>query len=292
MQSIASRIATELTVREQQVTAAIQLLDEGATVPFISRYRKEVTGGLDDTQMRSLEERFNYIRELEDRRTAILASIEEQGKLTPELKQAINLAETKTRLEDLYLPFKVKRRTKGQIAIEAGLEPLADLIYGDPTVQPEQAAVTFVNAELGVADVKAALDGAKFILMERFSEDAELVGRLRQFMFDEANITATLVSGKDKEPGKEQAAAKFKDYFEHCEPLNGTPSHRALAMFRARREGFISIKVDLITEEDLGHPCESMIARQLNIENLGRPRDNWLGQVVRWTWRIKLHTHL
>ena len=292
MQSIASRIATELKVREQQVTAAIQLLDEGATVPFISRYRKEVTGGLDDTQMRSLEERLNYIRELEDRRTAILASIEEQGKLTPELKQVINLAETKTRLEDLYLPFKVKRRTKGQIAIEAGLEPLADLIYGDPTVQPEQAAAAFVNAELGVADVKAALDGAKFILMERFSEDAELVGRLRQFMFDEANITATLVNGKDKEPGKEQAAAKFKDYFEHCEPLNGTPSHRALAMFRARREGFISIKVDLITEEDLGHPCESMIARQFNIENLGRPGDNWLAEVVRWTWRIKLHTHL
>ncbi|MDB4352564.1 RNA-binding transcriptional accessory protein [Porticoccaceae bacterium] len=292
MQSIASRIANELKVGENQVTAAIQLLDEGATVPFISRYRKEVTGGLDDTQMRNLEERLNYIRELEDRRKSILASIEEQGKLTPELKQAINLAETKTRLEDLYLPYKVKRRTKGQIAIEAGLEPLADSLYGDPTQDPEHVAATFVNIELGIADTKAALDGAKFILMERFSEDAELVGRLRQFMFDEANITATLVSGSDKEPGKEQAAAKFKDYFEHSEPLNTTPSHRALAMFRARREGFISIRVDLITEEGLGHPCESMIAGQVNIEHLGRPADDWLAEVVRWTWRIKLHTHL
>ena len=292
MQSIASRIASELQVGENQVTAAIQLLDEGATVPFISRYRKEVTGGLDDTQMRSLEERLNYIRELEDRRKSILASIEEQGKLTPELKQAINLAETKTRLEDLYLPFKVKRRTKGQIAIEAGLEPLADSLYSDPSQNPEQTAAAFVNPELGIADTKAALDGAKFILMERFSEDAELLGRLRQFMSDEANITAALVSGKDKEPGKEQAAAKFKDYFEHSEPLNSTPSHRALAMFRARREGFISIRVDLITEEGLGHPCESMIARQVKIENLGRPADEWLAEVVRWTWRIKLHTHL
>ena len=292
MQSIASRIASELQVGENQVTAAIQLLDEGATVPFISRYRKEVTGGLDDTQMRSLEERLNYIRELEDRRKSILASIEEQGKLTPELKQAINLAETKTRLEDLYLPFKVKRRTKGQIAIEAGLEPLADSLYSDPSQNPEQTAAAFVNPELGIADTKAALDGAKFILMERFSEDAELLGRLRQFMSDEANITAALVSGKDKEPGKEQAAAKFKDYFEHSEPLNSTPSHRALAMFRARREGFISIRVDLITEEGLGHPCESMIARQVEIENLGRPADEWLAEVVRWTWRIKLHTHL
>ena len=292
MQSIASRIASELQVGENQVTAAIQLLDEGATVPFISRYRKEVTGGLDDTQMRSLEERLNYIRELEDRRKSILASIEEQGKLTPELKQAINLAETKTRLEDLYLPFKVKRRTKGQIAIEAGLEPLAESLYSDPSQNPEQTAAAFVNPELGIADTKAALDGAKFILMERFSEDAELLGRLRQFMSDEANITAALVSGKDKEPGKEQAAAKFKDYFEHSEPLNSTPSHRALAMFRARREGFISIRVDLITEEGLGHPCESMISRQVKIENLGRPADEWLAEVVRWTWRIKLHTHL
>ncbi len=292
MQSIASRIANELSITESQVTAAIDLLDEGATVPFISRYRKEVTGGLDDTQMRNLEERLNYIRELEDRRKSILASIDEQGKLTPALQQTINQAETKTRLEDLYLPYKVKRRTKGQIAIEAGLERLAERLYGDPTQDPEQAAAEFLNPEHGIDDTKAALDGAKFILMERFSENAELIGSLRQFMFNEAHITASLISGKDKQPGKEQAAAKFKDYFEHSEPLKTTPSHRALAMFRARREGFISIKVDLMLEDDAGHPCETMVAQQVAIEHLGRPADDWLREVVRWTWRIKLHTHL
>ncbi len=292
MQSIASRIANELSITESQVTAAIDLLDEGATVPFISRYRKEVTGGLDDTQMRNLEERLNYIRELEDRRKSILASIDEQGKLTPALQQTINQAETKTRLEDLYLPYKVKRRTKGQIAIEAGLELLAERLYGDPTQDPEQAAAEFLNPEHGIDDTKAALDGAKFILMERFSENAELIGSLRQFMFNEAHITASLISGKDKQPGKEQAAAKFKDYFEHSEPLKTTPSHRALAMFRARREGFISIKVDLMLEDDAGHPCETMVAQQVAIEHLGRPADDWLREVVRWTWRIKLHTHL
>ena len=292
MQSIASRIANELSITESQVTAAIDLLDEGATVPFISRYRKEVTGGLDDTQMRNLEERLNYIRELEDRRKSILASIDEQGKLTPALQQTINQAETKTRLEDLYLPYKVKRRTKGQIAIEAGLERLAERLYGDPTQDPEQAAAEFLNPEHGIDDTKAALDGAKFILMERFSENAELIGSLRQFMFNEAYITASLISGKDKQPGKEQAAAKFKDYFEHSEPLKTTPSHRALAMFRARREGFISIKVDLMLEDDAGHPCETMVAQQVAIEHLGRPADDWLREVVRWTWRIKLHTHL
>ena len=292
MQSIASRIANELSITESQVTAAIDLLDEGATVPFISRYRKEVTGGLDDTQMRNLEERLNYIRELEDRRKSILASINEQGKLTPALQQTINQAETKTRLEDLYLPYKVKRRTKGQIAIEAGLELLAERLYGDPTQDPEQAAAEFLNPEHGIDDTKAALDGAKFILMERFSENAELIGSLRQFMFNEAHITASLISGKDKQPGKEQAAAKFKDYFEHSEPLKTTPSHRALAMFRARREGFISIKVDLMLEDDAGHPCETMVAQQVAIEHLGRPADDWLREVVRWTWRIKLHTHL
>ena len=292
MQSIASRIANELKITENQVTAAIELLDEGATVPFISRYRKEVTGGLDDTQMRNLEERLNYLRELEDRRKSVLASIDEQGKLSPELQQAINQAETKTRLEDLYLPYKVKRRTKGQIAIEAGLEPLAERLYGDPTQDPEQTAAEFLNPEHGIDDTKAALDGAKFILMERFSEDAELIGSLRQFIFNEAHITASLISGKDEQPGKEQAAAKFKDYFEHSEPLKTTPSHRALAMFRARREGFISIKVDLVIDADAGHPCETMVAQQVAIEHLGRPADDWLREVVRWTWRIKLHTHL
>ena len=292
MQSIASRIANELNVNETQVAASVAMLDEGATVPFISRYRKEVTGGLDDTQMRNLQERLNYLRELEDRRKSILSSIEEQGKLTPQLILAINQAETKTRLEDLYLPFKVKRRTKGQIAIEAGLEPLADLLYGDPNEDPELAAGEYIGVAKGIADAKAALDGAKYILMERFSEDAELIGNLRHFMVAEAQISSRLIAGKDTEAGKAQQAAKFKDYFEHSEALKTAPSHRALAMFRARREGFVSIKVDITTEAIEGHPCETMVARHVAIKQLGRSADNWLGEVVRWTWRIKLHTHL
>ena len=292
MQSIASRIANELNVNETQVAASVALLDEGATVPFISRYRKEVTGGLDDTQMRNLQERLNYLRELEDRRKSILSSIEEQGKLTPQLILAINQAETKTRLEDLYLPFKVKRRTKGQIAIEAGLEPLADLLYGDPNEDPELAAGEYIGVAKGIADAKAALDGAKYILMERFSEDAELIGNLRHFMVAEAQISSRLIAGKDTEAGKAQQAAKFKDYFEHSEALKTAPSHRALAMFRARSEGFVSIKVDITTEAIEGHPCETMVARHVAIKQLGRPADNWLAEVVRWTWRIKLHTHL
>ena len=292
MQSIAIRIAKELNVKETQVAAAVALLDEGATVPFISRYRKEATGGLDDTQMRNLQERLGYLRELEDRRKSILSSIEEQGKLTPQLSLAINQAETKTRLEDLYLPYKVKRRTKGQIAIEAGLEPLADLLYSDPSKDPEQAADQYIDIDRGIADVKSALDGAKYILMERFSEDAELIGNLRHFMVTEAQISSSLITGKDTEVGKAQQAAKFKDYFEHSEPLKTTPSHRALAMFRARREGFVSINVDITTEAIEGHPCETMIARHVAIEQMGRLADNWLTEVVRWTWRIKLHTHL
>ena len=292
MQSIAIRIANELNVKETQVAAAVALLDEGATVPFISRYRKEATGGLDDTQMRNLQERLGYLRELEDRRKSILSSIEEQGKLTPQLSLAINQAETKTRLEDLYLPYKVKRRTKGQIAIEAGLEPLADLLYSDPSKDPEQAADQYIDIDRGIADVKSALDGAKYILMERFSEDAELIGNLRHFMVTEAQISSSLITGKDTEVGKAQQAAKFKDYFEHSEPLKTTPSHRALAMFRARREGFVSINVDITTEAIEGHPCETMIARHVAIEQMGRLADNWLTEVVRWTWRIKLHTHL
>ena len=292
MQSIASRIANELNVNETQVAASVAMLDEGATVPFISRYRKEVTGGLDDTQMRNLQERLNYLRELEDRRKSILNSIEEQGKLTPQLILAINQAETKTRLEDLYLPFKVKRRTKGQIAIEAGLEPLADLLYGDPNEDPELAAGEYIGVAKGIADAKAALDGAKYILMERFSENAELIGNLRHFMVAEAQISSRRIAGKDTEAGKAQQAAKFKDYFEHSEALKTAPSHRALAMFRARREGFVSIKVDITTEAIEGHPCETMVARHVAIKQLGRPADNWLAEVVRWTWRIKLHTHL
>ena len=292
MQSIAIRIANELNVKETQVAAAVALLDEGATVPFISRYRKEATGGLDDTQMRNLQERLGYLRELEDRRKSILSSIEEQGKLTPQLSLAIKQAETKTRLEDLYLPYKVKRRTKGQIAIEAGLQPLADLLYSDPSKDPEQAAGQYIDIDRGIADTKSALDGAKYILMERFSEDAELIGNLRHFMVTEAQISSSLITGKDTEAGKAQQAAKFKDYFEHSEPLKTTPSHRALAMFRARREGFVSINVDITTEAIEGHPCEAMIARHVAIEQIGRLADNWLTEVVRWTWRIKLHTHL
>jgi len=292
MQSIAIRIANELNVNETQVAEAVALLDEGATVPFISRYRKEATGGLDDTQMRNLQERLGYLRELEDRRKSILSSIEEQGKLTSQLTLAISQAETKTRLEDLYLPYKLKRRTKGQIAIEAGLQPLADLLYSDPSKDPEQAAGQYIDIDRGIADAKSALDGAKYILMERFSEDAELIGNLRHFMVTEAQISSSLITGKDTEAGKAQQAAKFKDYFEHSEPLKTTPSHRALAMFRARREGFVSINVDITTEAVEGHPCEAMIARHVAIEQMGRLADNWLTEVVRWTWRIKLHTHL
>ena len=292
MQSIAIRIANELNVNETQVAEAVALLDEGATVPFISRYRKEATGGLDDTQMRNLQERLGYLRELEDRRKSILSSIEEQGKLTSQLTLAISQAETKTRLEDLYLPYKLKRRTKGQIAIEAGLQPLADLLYSDPSKDPEQAAGQYIDIDRGIAEAKSALDGAKYILMERFSEDAELIGNLRHFMVTEAQISSSLITGKDTEAGKAQQAAKFKDYFEHSEPLKTTPSHRALAMFRARREGFVSINVDITTEAIEGHPCEAVIARHVAIEQMGRLADNWLTEVVRWTWRIKLHTHL
>ncbi|WP_461516206.1 Tex family protein [Porticoccus sp.] len=286
MEKIQHQIATEINVKPAQVAAAIQLLDEGATVPFISRYRKEVTGGLDDTQMRTLEERLGYLRELEERRSTILASVEEQGKLTPELRQAILGADTKTRLEDLYLPYKPKRRTKGQIAIEAGLEPLADALFNDPNLDPEQQAQAYINADLGVADSKAALDGAKYILMERFSEDADLIGQLRRYLKQEATLSAAVINGKESE------GEKFRDYFEHSEPLKNTPSHRALAMFRGRREGILSVKVDVTTEATDGHPCETMIANHLSIENKGRPADAWLAEVVRWTWKIKLHVHL
>ncbi|GAB3105629.1 RNA-binding transcriptional accessory protein [Aestuariicella hydrocarbonica] len=297
MKSISARIAEEIGAQEQQVNAAVSLLDEGATVPFIARYRKEVTGGLDDTQMRNLEERLRYLRELEDRRAAILKSIDEQGKLTPELTADINSAETKNRLEDLYLPYKPKRRTKGQIAKEAGLEPLANDLQADPTLAPEVEALKYiVGGELNdnseeaqkITDLKAALDGAKYILMERFSEDANLLGRLRDFLKTEGTITARVMDGKQAE------AAKFQDYFEHDEPLKSIPSHRALAMFRGRNEGFLSIAVTVGDAEDrtVAHPCEAMIADFWEIRDQGRAADKWLGEVVRWTWRVKLLTHL
>lgn len=287
MDSINSRIAQELGVRPQQVEAAVALLDEGSTVPFIARYRKEVTGSLDDTQLRHLDERLRYLRELDDRRASILASIEEQGKLTPELARDIKLADTKTRLEDLYLPYKQKRRTKGQIALEAGLGELADGLFNDPQLSPETEAARFVDADKGVADVKAALEGAKYILMERFAEDAGLLEKLRNFLKQEAVLSARLVAGKEED------GAKFRDYFAHDELLRTTPSHRALAIFRGRNEGILSASLK-VGEELPGtlHPCELMIASHVGIENRDRPADKWLGEVVRWTWKVKLYTHL
>jgi uncharacterized protein len=287
MDSINKRIAAELGVLPQQVAAAVALLDEGSTVPFIARYRKEVTGSLDDTQLRHLEERLRYLREMDERRAAILASIEEQGKLTPELTREINDADTKTRLEDLYLPYKQKRRTKGQIALEAGLGELADGLFNDPTLNPEEQAARFVDAEKGFADVKAVLEGAKYILMERFAEDASLLDKLRSFLKNEATLSARVVAGKEAE------GAKFSDYFEHDEALKGVPSHRALAIFRGRNEGILGASLK-VGDEAPGtmHPCELMIAERFGIEQRGRAADKWLGEVVRWTWKVKLYTHL
>ena len=287
MLSINNRIAEELGVRPQQVAAAVQLLDEGSTVPFIARYRKEVTGSLDDTQLRNLEERLRYLRELDDRRTSILASIEEQGKLTPELTREINLADTKTRLEDLYLPYKQKRRTKGQIALEAGLGELADALFNDPSLTPESEAARFIDAEKGFADTKAVLEGAKYILMERFAEDASLLSNLRGYLKDNATLSARVIAGKENE------GAKFRDYFEHDEKLKGAPSHRALAIFRGRNEGILTASLK-VGDELPGtlHPCEGMIAERFGIANQGRAADKWLGEVVRWTWKVKLYTHL
>jgi len=286
--SITLIIANELKVREQQVIAAIGLLDEGATVPFISRYRKEVTDSLDDTQLRRLEERLSYLREMADRKNSILKSIEEQGKLTPELALSIETSQTKTELEDIYLPYKPKRRTKGQIAIEAGLEPLANKLITDPTLQPEEQASAFINSEHKIETTKDALDGAKFILMERLSEDAQLLGQLREFLKQHASICSSLIEAKEAE------GQKFKDYFEHSEPLGSIPSHRALALFRGRNEGILSLTTGLIEadETSTGHPCEGMVARHWNIRQEERAADKWLAEVVRWTWRIKLLPHL
>ena len=288
IRQIANVISTELQVDQQQVDAAIKLLDEGATVPFISRYRKEVTGGLDDSQMRTLEDRLRYLRELEDRRGSILKSITEQEKLTPELEAEIRAAETKNRLEDLYLPYKQKRRTKGQIAKEAGLQPLADALFGDRSLDPEQLATNFIDPEKGISDVKSALDGAKYILMEHFSEDANLLAKLRDFLWTEGNLSSRINADKA------QQGEKFGDYFEHDEPINEAPSHRALAMFRGRNEGILSVSIVIgdPEEKSLTHPCEIMVADHWKIRDEGRPADRWLKEVIRWTWRIKLYTHL
>lgn len=288
MKTIPQRIAEELAVREAQVNAAIGLLDEGATVPFIARYRKEVTGALDDSQMRQLEERLHYLREMEDRRGTILASIEEQGKLSDALKKSILEADTKNRLEDLYLPYKQKRRTKAQIAREAGLEPLADTLLENPAQQPEQVAEAYFNADAGFADTKAVLDGARQILMERFAEDADLLAKLRDFLAENVQLCSSLVAGK------EQEGAKFRDYFEHIEPLKKVPSHRALAMFRGRNEGVLNLSLVMHADEKPtdAHPCEAMVAEHWQVVDKEREADKWLREAVRWTWRVKLLTHL
>ncbi|QDX80627.1 RNA-binding transcriptional accessory protein [Denitratisoma sp. DHT3] len=291
---IEHRIAEELGVRPQQVFAAVQLLDEGATVPFIARYRKEVTDGLDDTQLRNLEERLGYLRELEERRGAIIASVEEQGKLTPELRLELENAETKQRLEDLYLPYKPKRRTKAQIAREAGLEPLADALLADPTLSPEEEAAKYVNTaaeppEQHVPDVKAALDGARQILMERFAEDAALLEKLRVHLNDYGLLVSAVVEGKETE------GAKFRDWFEFKEAIRDMPSHRALALLRGRNEGVL--RLALKTEPELedpprGSPCEAMVAGHFGLKDQGRAADRWLLETARWAWMVKLSLHL
>ena len=287
MLTIEQKIAEEIVAKPAQVQAAIELLDGGATVPFIARYRKEVTGGLDDTQLRNLEERLRYLRELEERRAAILASITEQGKLSDELKKEILHADTKARLEDLYLPYKPKRRTKAQIAREAGLQPLADGLREDPTQKPEEFAQRFIDAEKGVADIKSALDGARAILLEEFSEDAALVGELRGWLTDRGQVRAKVVAGKENE------GAKFRDYFDHAEPIKAIPSHRMLALFRARNEGIIDLELEPTTEPDQGHAeAEGRVAAHFGISQRGRAADTWLLETCRQTWRIKLHLHL
>ncbi|MEJ5209128.1 Tex family protein [Denitratimonas sp. CY0512] len=298
---IAQTIATDIAAQPAQVTAAIALLDEGATVPFIARYRKEVTGGLDDTQLRLLEERLSYLRELEDRRAAVIASIEEQGKMSDALRADLLAADTKARLEDLYLPYKPKRRTKGQIAREAGLEPLADALFNDPSLTPEAVAAGYVDTEKGVADVKAALDGARAILLERFAEDAALVGEMRNFLHAHGRVRARVIAGKETE------GAKYRDYFDHVEAVAQIPSHRLLALFRASKEGIIDLALlpfsssapKIVASDALddaiaaGHAeAEGRVAVHVGIADHGRAGDRWLLDTVRQTWRVKLHLHL
>ena len=288
-QQISQLIAQELNVRDSQILAAIQLLDDGNTIPFIARYRKEATGGLDDTQLRHFETRLIYLRELEDRRQTILKSIEEQGKLTDELRDKIQVTQSKTELEDLYLPFKPKRRTKGQIAIEAGLEPLADLLWNEPKAVPETTALDYVNAEKGVADVKTALDGARYILMERFAEDAGLLAKVRDYLSKNALIVSKVIEGKEAE------GAKFQDYFDHQELLKNVPSHRALAMFRGRNEGILQLSLNADPEAEEGNRqsyCEEIIRDYLGVRFTGQPADKWREQVIAWTWKIKVALHL
>ena len=283
--AIETRIAKAVGASVDQVRAAVDLLDEGATVPFIARYRKEVTGGLDDTQLRDLQEQLIYQRELEERRASILQALRDSGKLTEELERDIWAADTKQRLEDLYLPYKPKRRTRAQVAREAGLEPLAMMLWEDPMRDPETQAAAFVNPDKGVADVRAALDGARDILAEVFFENADMLEELREFLWKKAYLVSKVVPEKETDP----AAAKYSDYFDYDEPIETVPSHRALAVFRGRQEGLLTVKV-LLTEEEEAlpvHPCQALIARAHGIKNLGRPADVWLAGVVRWCWRVK-----
>ncbi|HDL9481049.1 TPA: RNA-binding transcriptional accessory protein [Vibrio cholerae] len=287
--AICHQIAQELNVRPEQVIAAVTLIDDGNTVPFIARYRKEVTGGLDDTQLRNLDSRLAYLREMDDRRQTILKSIQEQGKLTPELEQAILSADSKNRLEDLYLPYKPKRRTKGQIAIEAGLEPLADTLWTQPNTDPESEAAKYINAEKGVADSKAALDGARAIVMERIAEDANLLEKIRQHLNRNAEIVSRVVEGK------EQAGEKFKDYFDHREPISKAPSHRALAMLRGRNEGFLTLTLNAdpeLEESARQSYCETLIAEHYGIHLSQATADAWRKQVISWAWKIKISMHM
>ena len=298
--SIEQRLAAEISAKPAQVAAAVALLDEGATVPFIARYRKEATGGLDDVQLRLLEERLRYLRELEERRAAIIASINEQNKMTPELLDAIGHAADKTRLEDLYLPYKPKRRTKAQIALEAGLLPLADALLADPMLNPEEEAGNYLKPAFtseqgdnpGVPDTKAALEGARFILMERFAEDAELLQGLREYLQTHGVVEAKVIEGK------EEAAAKYADYFDYDEPISAIPSHRALALLRGRREELLNVTLRLDSEAEKPkwdapfNPCEARIAKRFGIVNQNRPADKWLADLVRWTWRVKSFLHL
>ena len=288
---IARRIAEEIGCRPPQVLATAALLDEGATVPFIARYRKEVTGGLDDIQLRLLDERLTYLREMEERRTAILHSIDEQGQLSPELAAEINAAETKQRLEDLYLPYKPKRRSKAQIAREAGLAPLAEALLADPGLSPEEEAERYLNGEAGFADARSVLDGARQILMEQFAEDAELLGELRAYLEAHGVVKSTVVVGKESE------AAKFRDYFAYSEAIVAIPSHRALALLRGRNEDMLQLALLLDSDVDDkasggANPCEARLARRYGIVDRGRPADRWLADTVRWAWRIKISLHL
>ena len=287
MKAIIQRIAAEIEVNPAQVENAVLLLDEGATVPFIARYRKEKTGGLDDTQLRHLAERLIYLREMEDRRGVIVKLIDEQGKLTPELNKALLAAETKTELEDLYLPYKKKRRTKAQIAREAGIEPLADALLSNPDLDPEQAAGEYLNDEAGFTDSAAVLEGARHILTEKFAEDAGLLKELRSYMWQDGQIVSKLVKGK------EQQGAKFSDYFDFQGAIKDMPSHRTLALFRARNEGILSLASQVPNQDELSsHPCHGKIARQFGIEDRGRAADGWLQDCVRWAWNVKLSSQI